>query len=177
VLCGLILSHAAILASGCGDDEQSPQEHAPQEQSGGSIVQVPTAQQAIRPVHEVEWLTPLDRTPPELWLASREAGADLAEEDTRVVELRALLTKASGRFPDRPRIIANRAVQLNAMLKEKNIEQSPAKLIELLAEIPGERQSIETFSNLCQHYFNLRLQGYSEAEALWDLRSRVVHKD
>ena len=65
------------------------------------------------------WLDLKDRTPPEQWLASREAGEDVPSSSSGVAELRALLAQADRRYGETPRMIANRVVQLEAMLAER----------------------------------------------------------
>jgi hypothetical protein len=78
---------------------------------------------------------------------------------------------AAHRFGDPPRMIANRAVQLEAMLASAGISESAPELIVSLSEISEERPR-EGFGSLCQHYFNLRKQGLDREAALAQLKSR-----
>ena len=115
------------------------------------------------------WIEPLDTTPPERWLASREAGTDLAATAPAVAEWGAVLADADARFDETPRMIANRTVQLEAMLREIGIAMSVRELLRDFATLAdtGARRG---FSDLCQHYYNLRARGDDGSAALAALR-------
>lgn len=121
-------------------------------------------------VARLTWLSPTDGTEPALWLASREAGSDVAPSDPAVADWRARLADADDRFGETDRMIANRAVQLETMLGEIKVAE-PAR--ELLADFSGlaAKGSRSGFSDLCQHYYNLRARGLSRDAALAALRS------
>lgn len=111
------------------------------------------------------WLDVGDRTPPALWLASREAGEDVAPSAPEVAELRALLARAGGRYSETPRMIANRAVQLEGMLAERGIEETARHVIEGFVAV-GRTDAPRGFGETAQHYFNIRTTGLSREEAL-----------
>jgi hypothetical protein len=132
-----------------------------------------TANSVLTPAHAVYQLARLevtDRIPPQQWLASREAGRDLPEDDPTVVRIKHTLAVASKRFREYPRMIANRAVQLEAMLKRKDMGAPAAQLIESLSGVPGDTRHVESFGALCQQYYNLRMQGLDADEAVKVLR-------
>ena len=118
------------------------------------------------------WLSPTDATEPALWLASREAGSDVDPSDPAVADWQARLADADERFGETDRMIANRAAQLETMLGEINVTE-PAR--EILADFSGlaAKGSRSGFSDLCQHYYNLRVRGLSRDAALAALRSET----
>ncbi|WP_250152191.1 hypothetical protein [Ancylobacter radicis] len=111
------------------------------------------------------WLEPTDPTDPARWLASREAGSDLPADAPAVAGWQTLLREADQRFGETDRMIANRATQLEAMLAEIGMPESTRQILdEFMPFAPkGSRRG---FSDLCQHYYNLRKQGLSRADAL-----------
>ncbi|MGA0530965.1 hypothetical protein [Hansschlegelia sp. KR7-227] len=115
------------------------------------------------------WIDVNDKIAPAVWLASREADRDVAPDDPSVAALRGLLGEADLRFTEDPRMIANRAVQVQAMLAERGVKESPRQVIEGLVSIaaPDERAG---FGETCQHYVNARTAGRTRAEALEALR-------
>lgn len=132
-------------------------------QETDAVRTVPKEPQAI---HRVERLVATEGPSPARWLASRQAGRDLPEEDPLVAEYARLLETAGRRFREYPRMIANRAVQLEEMLAEKSMSESAPQIIEELSAIPGDTRYVESFGALCQQYYNLRLQGLARTEAL-----------
>ncbi|MEZ0212600.1 MAG: hypothetical protein ACAH27_06585 [Xanthobacteraceae bacterium] len=116
------------------------------------------------------WLDPADPLDPALWLASREAGRDVARDAAAVLRWKALLTDADARFGETDRMIANRAAQLEGMLREIGARESAHDIVTLFLPLaaPGSRRG---FSDLCQHYFNLRSQGATSEAALATLRA------
>lgn len=131
------------------------------------------AQPATAPaphLHALPWLKRTDPTDADVWLASREAGRDLDPLDPAVSEMHRRLEVAGQRFRDHPRMIANRAVQLEAMLKEKGIDEHAPNIIDTLCGVPGDRRYVESFSSLTQQYYNLRLEGLDKAKAVEALR-------
>ncbi|MFD2139876.1 hypothetical protein [Ancylobacter oerskovii] len=119
-----------------------------------------------------QWLQPLDATEPGVWLASRAAGHDVATNDPAVGDWRALLADADSRFGEDDRMIANRAVQLEGMLREINVTQSVRTLLADFTPLAG-KGSRSGFSDLCQHYYNLRSQGLTREAALAALRQQA----
>ncbi|HUD40707.1 MAG TPA: hypothetical protein VMR06_01790 [Dokdonella sp.] len=109
------------------------------------------------------WLGAHDPTPPARWLIdhlpdpARVAGP--TPEDVTVQ-----LLAAADRYRETPRMIANRAVQLQTMLAEEGIGEDASSLLTLLARLPPDNRV--SFSADCQHYYNLRVQGLDREQAL-----------
>jgi hypothetical protein len=123
-----------------------------------------------------EWIARQDKITPDQWLASRAAGVDVAPSDPSVSAMRALLAAAHERFGDPSRMIANRAVQLEGMLKEKGIVEPAPELIRLLLQAAGTTEnmrSFEGFGAMCHKYFILREQGVARDQALAQLTTKV----
>jgi hypothetical protein len=119
---------------------------------------------------QIKWLDANDGVTPERWLASRAANADLPETAPQVTALRTKLDSAAEHFRDPPRMIANRAVQLEGMLAANGIEESAPELIQLLSAATADTGLKEGFGAVCQHYFNLRQQGADRDAALEQLK-------
>lgn len=105
------------------------------------------------------WLSRGDETPPAAWLAAR---SDPPGDPAR---LAALLGAADARFDETPRMLANRTVQLQAMLAGIAIQETPAALLEGFVHL-GTGPAHIGYSDLCQHYFNLRASGLDRTAAL-----------
>ncbi|MGA0561473.1 hypothetical protein ACO2RV_03405 [Ancylobacter sp. VNQ12] len=115
------------------------------------------------------WLQPTDSDDPAVWLASRDAGRDVAPNEPAVAGWHAILADADERFGETDRMIANRAVQLEAMLREIKVKQSAREIVADFASL-ATKGSRSGFSDLCQHYYNLRVQGRTREAALTTLR-------
>lgn len=111
------------------------------------------------------WLDIKDQVSPAVWLASREAGRDVEPNAPAASSMRGLLEEADIRFSEGTRMIANRAVQVQAMLAERGVAESPREVIEGLVSIGqiGERAG---FGETCQHYVNARTASASRMAAL-----------
>lgn len=120
----------------------------------------------------IKWLGERDATTPQRWLASREVMADLAETDQAVISMRERLKLAAHRFGDPPRMIANRAVQLEGMLASEGIRERAPELILFLSSAVSESRPNAGFGSLCQYYFNLRKQGLDREAAIEQLKLR-----
>jgi len=162
----LALAIAASFASGCDDTVETAA--VPE-----SSVEAPKPPSLPR----IKWLDPRDTTRPERWLASREAKADLEDDDPKVIALRDDLIMAAHRFRDKPRMIANRAVQLEAMLAAAGIIEHAPELIVLLSTAATDGQPQEGFGSICQHYYNLRIQGLDREAALAQLKETTLLDD
>ncbi|KWT65217.1 hypothetical protein APY04_2966 [Hyphomicrobium sulfonivorans] len=86
--------------------------------------------------------------------------------------MREKLDTASKRFRDHPRMIANRAVQLEGMLQEKKIAERAPEIIDTLCEVQLSGRSVESFSSLTQQYYNLRMEGLDRDKAIVALRQQ-----
>lgn len=113
-----------------------------------------------------DWLTQHDRIAPERWLASRAADVDVEPDDPSVASMRALLLTAQQRFGDTTRMIANRAVQLEATLKAKGIDETAPDIIESFSRLAEAGPPLDGFGAMCQNYVILREQGMSKDAAL-----------
>lgn len=153
--CVCTLLATLAVSTGCGDE-------AADDASSTSSTVVETGPSP----HRLEWLKQTDAIAPEQWLASREAGRDLDLYDPSVGAMRRTLDVAAARFRDQPRMIANRAVQLEEMLNEKNIDERAPAIIATLSEIPGQTRYVESFAALTQQYYNLRMEGLDRAQAV-----------
>ena len=76
------------------------------------------------------------------------------------------VVRAAQRFRDQPRMIANRAVQLEGMLSEMRISERAPRLIVTLSQVPGAHRSVESFASLTQQYYNLRVEGLGQGQAI-----------
>jgi hypothetical protein len=119
------------------------------------------------------WIDVDDKLPPAVWLASREAGRDVGADDPAAASLRTLLHEADIRFTEGPRMVANRAVQVETMLAERGVKESPRAVIEALVSIAdvGERAG---FGETCQHYVIARTSSADQATALASLRRQPL---
>jgi hypothetical protein len=150
-----IAALAACLAMSACSDEPTPGAATPQ-----------PVEETKPAWHRLGWLRLTDGIAPEQWLASREADSDLALDDPAVADMRRVLDVASSRFRDLPRMIANRAVQLETMLKEKSIDERAPRIIVTLSDVPGRTRYVESFAGLTQQYYNLRVDGLTRAQAI-----------
>lgn len=148
----------SVVVSACGDETVSEPPHAAP----------PVAEKQAQA--QLDWLRMTDGIAPEQWLASREAGRELDLYDPAVLDMRHVLERATARFRDLPRMIANRAVQLEGMLGEKRIVERAPRIIVSLSQVPGETRYVESFGALTQQYYNLRMEGLSRGEALEALK-------
>jgi hypothetical protein len=155
----ILCATAFALAAACSDDA-----------SEQSIV----AREETRetPLFERTWLDVTERAKPQAWLVSRMTKTAVAPEDPAVGPVAAMLETASQQFRESPRMIANRAVQLEGMLAEVGLTEPAVQLIEALSIIAPDEHKAESFGAVCQHYFNLRLAGLGRDEALADLKRR-----
>lgn len=154
----------AVVLAGCS--EERTEERAPETRER-------VAAPARDDLAQRKWLTQTDDTAPELWLASREAGRDLGPNDPAVAGWRWVLADAGARFGETDRMIANRAVQLEGMLHEIRVEEAARQILaDFSSLVPkGARAG---FSDLCQHYYNLRSQGIDRAATLDRLRAEAT---
>ena len=115
------------------------------------------------------WLEPTDALGPDVWMASREAGSDLALSSPAVAAWRGLLSDADSRFDETDRMIANRTVQLEGMLREIGVRESAQDILHAFMPLAA-KGSRRGYGDLCQHYYNLRAQGTGRGAALASLR-------
>ena len=138
--------------------------------SGSALSPAPPAARTSTRLARIDWLDAQEGASPERWLASREAGQDVPDNDDSVIAMRKSLQIAHDRYRDPTRMIANRAVQLEGMLKSVGIEEPASRLIVGLSEIAEKGPRLEGFGAACEHYFNLRKQGMSREAAIQRLK-------
>lgn len=136
----------------------------------------PVAQsgQPVDTVHrwsETKWLEVTDEVEPEVWLVSREVNADVEPNHPRLTIVRANLKIATHRFGESPRMIANRAVQLERMLSDTDASEAAVGLIVRLTSVVGEKGQTEGFGAISQHYYNMRSSGLDNHAALEKLKA------
>ncbi|MCJ8144045.1 hypothetical protein MKI84_14080 [Ancylobacter sp. A5.8] len=159
-LAGAVLGAVAAFAlAGCSDEAQPESRER-------------VTASASNEIARKTWLQPTDGTPPGLWLASRDSGHDLSPDAPAVAGWHARLADADERFGETDRMIANRAVQLEAMLGEIGIKESAEEIIAGFAAFAG-KGARAGFSDLCQHYYNLRAQGLSREASFAALKAEA----
>lgn len=115
------------------------------------------------------WLAPSNGIAPEHWLLDHQLRAKAAAPPA--AQIRDRLAKAAQNFADSPRMIANRVVQLEAMLARQGIDENALELLdELSFALPPERRA-EGFGARCQQYYLLRIRSPSKQQALSALRA------
>lgn len=150
----------ALCISGCEDEKQ------PEQQSTIATTKPDMATGAK------EWLDVHDDVEPGEWLLTRGRphGREISPEELR--KLRHLLDDCGQRFGESQRMIANRAVQIEGMLRAMGISETAPELLKSFLDAVGERGQTEGFGSIGQHYVNLRRSGISHEAALSDLRRR-----
>jgi hypothetical protein len=154
--CGFV----AVLATACGDDEPL------EKPTRRGDVTPPASAQARR------WMPVDSRLTPAQWLASRDASEPRPHDDPAVRQLSTDLAAANRLYRESERMIANRAAQLEDMLREIGVAESAANILEDLARLPGETGQTEGFGAISQHYYNLRANHVDRQTALAQLQSR-----
>ena len=119
------------------------------------------------------WLAPTDGTDPARWLAAREAGHPLPSQDEAVRAMQATLAEARTGFVEDPRMIANRTAQLGQMLTEIGKPEPYRRLLAGLGRVAAERGRHKSlYGEMCQHYYNSRMQGIDHDAAIARLSAR-----
>ncbi len=124
------------------------------------------------PKRSDEWLELKDETPPADWLVSRADATGRALSAEEVAKLKQSLSIAVERLGESARMIANRSVQLEGMLKSIGHKEDAIELIEALTAAIGETGQTEGFGAISQQYYNMRKAGLTEEQAIADLRRR-----
>lgn len=148
----------ASLGAACGDDEAAKIENGGTEQGASA--------------HREKWLQPGSAVTPAQWMASRHDPKVRTLSDPAVARLDALLRSANALYRESERMIANRAVQLEGMLSGIGITESAVEVLDDLTAVAGEVGQTEGFGAVSQHYFNLRADNVSRADALKALKTR-----
>lgn len=119
-----------------------------------------------------DWLSPTDPIDTGRWLASREAGRLIANDDEASRRMRRMLGQSRAYFIEEPRMIANRIVQLGQMLAGSGKPESYDALLDGLTGIAQATDRKQLFGEMCQHYFNTREQGLDRPATLARLAER-----
>lgn len=156
---GLRVSTGAGLAllAACGEEE------APGRPPSATSISAPekgSPPAADTPeAHAGNWLARGDETSPAAWLAAR------SDPPGDTARLAALLREADIRFDETPRMLANRTTQLQTMLAGIAVQETPTVLLDGFVHL-GTGPAHIGYSDLCQHYFNLRASGLDRTTAL-----------
>lgn len=118
------------------------------------------------------WLSPTDPIDTGRWLASREAGRLIANDDDASKRMRRILGQSRAYFIEEPRMIANRIVQLGQMLANSGKPETYEVLLDGLTGIAQASDRKQLFGEMCQHYFNSREQGLDRQATLARLAER-----
>lgn len=162
---GLLL--VALLSAAVACDAQSDG-NSPADEATAPVEALPAGSMVNK-----SWLNASDRTPPEQWLASRAAHADLAVSAPSVAAFHMLLARADRAYVETPRMIANRVVQLQEMLAGRGMTEAADTLIEGFLSL-GTDGGRRRFGEDCQHYFNLRSANRDHRAALAALRGEAA---
>lgn len=156
---------AAFLCA-CSDDQNPSKSSQP--------AQVPeTAETPLKQLKRpVEWLEVHAQTSPADWLLARASRSGTNADDALRASTQKELETAAIRSGDTPRMVANRAVQLEAMLRAAGYDEPALTLIGDLADTVGEAGQAGGFGAICQYYFTLRTSGSTRDQALDELRKR-----
>ena len=157
------LIHAATLAiaalvSSCDDDDPKHDKHRVTAQNENASSEA--------------WLQPGSPLTPAQWLASRNLATPRSIDDPEVKRLAARLDQANKLYRESERMIANRTVQLEAMLHDNGIREPASGILDDLTRIAGEVGQTEGFGAVSQHYFNLRSSNMDRRQALSTLEAR-----
>lgn len=163
----LVALLSAAVACDAQSDGNSTAEEAKAEEGMAPAETLPAVSMANK-----NWLNANDRTPPEQWLASRAAHADLPLSDPSVAAFHALLVRADRAYDETPRMIANRVVQLQEMLAGRGMTEAADTLIEGFLSL-GTDGGRRRFGEDCQHYFYLRSANRDHGDALAALRGEA----
>lgn len=160
LLIGMLL---ILMLAGCGDN-------------GGDQAAKEDEEQAVVATKSdaelAEWLQPTDPMETGRWLASREAGRLLPNDDAASAQMRRSLGRAQSFFIEDPRMLANRTVQLGAMLGQAGKGERYEALLEGLTRVAQGANGRQLYGEMCQHYYNTRQQGIDRTAALARLSER-----
>lgn len=160
-LIAVAASSGAFLVTACSEDDSAPQpQETAQPSTGGSSKR------------GRGWMPVNSKLTPAQWLASHGAAEVKPANDPSVQKLARDLEAAHLRYRESERMIANRAAQLEDMLRELGVEESAEHILEDLARLAGEVGQTEGFGAISQHYYNLRANRMDRAAALARLQER-----
>lgn len=157
IVCVFFAAIAAV-ASGCSEDP--------------ATVSEPDAQKPTQiAAHDISWLAVDNDLSPAQWLASRNEETLRSLDDPQVHSVKKLLDDAHRLYRESQRMIANRTVQIEAMLAASGHKESAMQVLQDLTGVPGEVGQTEGFGAIGQHYVNLRAEGLGREQALQKLKA------
>jgi hypothetical protein len=151
------------LVAGCEKDGSAPEEVQP-------------GRDLPEPRNKKVWLGKLDTASPQEWLAQHVAVRKREGVERDTAEIPALLAGASRLFGETPRMIVNRAVQLETMLAAHGIDENALDLIAGLSSTVEKRGEAEGFGARCQHYYILRVFQQNSREQAFTAMKRGEFK-
>lgn len=160
---------AGLALVACGSCLASCDDDAPQAQDKPAATKQSAPQSAA---HQEKWLQPSSKITPAQWMASRTLPEVKPLHDPDVKRIASNLDAANKIYRESERMIANRAVQVEDMLKDIGVNEPAAGVLDDLTRVAGEIGQTEGFGAVSQHYFNLRANRIDRAEALATLTSR-----
>lgn len=160
---------AGLVLIACGPWLASCEDDAPQAKDKPAAAENSAPQSAA---HQEKWLQPSSKITPAQWMASRTLPEVKPLHDAEVKRIASNLDAANKIYRESERMIANRAVQLEDMLKDIGVDEQAADVLDGLTRVAGEIGQTEGFGAVSQHYFNLRANRIDRADALATLTSR-----
>jgi hypothetical protein len=153
------IAMATMTAAGCS--EESSQSLSREQATAEAVIS-----------SETPWIGLAEDVAPADWLVRRKAARGGPNDGVAAVRVSDILERASRRFGDSARMVANRAVQLEAMLAGMGIDEEASDLIDQLTHALEGGKPTGRFSAMCQYYYNLRQQGLDCEQALAALKAR-----
>jgi hypothetical protein len=96
------------------------------------------------------WLRANDHIDPAQWLASREAGRELAATDAAVDKMRAAILAARRHFIESHRMLANRTAQIGRMLADEGKVEDYGSILYALTDVAKAAGQRQTYGELCR---------------------------
>ena len=119
----------------------------------------------------IKWLETSDGISPQQWLVSRRDGAVKPLSDPQVQHIKRLLDDAHKLYRESQRMIANRTVQIEEVLREQGFDDEATVILADLGNLAGEVGQTEGYGAISQHYLNMRKAGRTRDEAISDLKA------
>lgn len=151
---------ALAAISGCGNEDDW-------QDAGSNATNVPERPHQGSPSQSnaTEFLPVTDRTPPAKWLAALEQSGKHQPDPARIRAFDEILKRLDERFYEDARMIGNRTVQLQHMLREEDIQVEFMDILNGLERI-SSIAVLKNYGELCAHYFNIRVNGQSHADTV-----------
>jgi hypothetical protein len=131
-----------------------------------------TSAATAEPARDKRWMHIDNKLTPAQWLVSQGSPEPRPVSHPDVRKTAETLAAANRLYRESERMIANRSVQLEHMLRELGIKESAASILADLTDVAGEVGQTEGFGAVSQHYFNIRANRIEREPALAQLRAR-----